>query len=85
MTQGRGLFEFLVPMFPHNWLDPKRLSEYDAYVNNEMPTAVSISILDVRSPADWEGDEVITSHGVSLITSSMDTTRSTQAPKAENR
>lgn len=27
-----------------------------------MPTAVRISILDVKSPVDWEGDKVITSH-----------------------
>jgi hypothetical protein len=63
MTEGRGLFEFLVPMFPHNWLETKRLAEYDAaFTNNAMPTAVSISILDVKSPADWDAEKEITSH-----------------------
>jgi hypothetical protein len=63
MKEGRGLFEFLVPMFPHNWLEQERLAEYEAaYNNNEMPSAVSISILDVKSPADWNGEQDITSH-----------------------
>ena len=63
MNGDRGLFEFLIPMFPQSWLDSKRLTEYDtAYSNNEMPTAVSISILDVKSPADGEDDKVISSH-----------------------
>lgn len=63
IKEGRGLFEFLVPMFPHNWLESKRLAEYEtAYDNNEMPSAVSISILDVKSPADWDGEKDITSH-----------------------
>lgn len=60
---GRGLFEFLVPMFPHNWLELKRLAEYEIeYNNNEMPSAVSISVLDVKSPADWDEEKDITSH-----------------------
>lgn len=63
MNEGRGIFEFLVPMFPHNWLDQKRLAEYDTVYNNgEMPSAVSISILDIKSPADWDGEQDITSH-----------------------
>ncbi|BBE51625.1 hypothetical protein OYT1_ch2100 [Ferriphaselus amnicola] len=63
MKEGRGLFEFLVPMFPHNWLDQRRLAEYEAaYNNNEMPSAVSISILDIKSPADWDREQDITSH-----------------------
>lgn len=63
MKKGRGLFEFLVPMFPHNWLESKRLAEYETiYNNNEMPSAVSISILDVKSPADWDEEKDITSH-----------------------
>jgi len=63
MKEGRGLFEFLVPMFPSNWLGQKRLAEYEAaYNNNEKPSAVSISILDVKSPADWDEEKDITSH-----------------------
>jgi hypothetical protein len=63
MTDSRGLFEFLVPMFPHNWLDQKRLTEYKVfYGKNVMPTAVSISVLDVKQPAMWTGGQDITSH-----------------------
>lgn len=63
LKEGRGLFEFLIPMFPQNWLEPNRLAEYEAALNNnETPTAVSISILDVKSPADWDGEKEITSH-----------------------
>ncbi len=63
MTDGRGLFEFLVPTFPHNWLDQNRLSEYlTALQDDARPTAVALSILDIKSPADWEEGVPITSH-----------------------
>lgn len=63
MTNDRGLFEFLVPMFPHNWLDQKRLAEYVvSYSKNVMPTAVSISVLDIKEPATWDKPKDITSH-----------------------
>jgi hypothetical protein len=63
LTDSRGLFEFLVPMFPHNWLDQKQLTEYKvSYGKNVMPTAVSISVLDVKQPAMWTEGENITSH-----------------------
>jgi hypothetical protein len=63
LKEGRSLFEFLVPMFPHNWLDQERLESYAvACANNEMPTAVSISVLDVKSPEDWDGEKEIISH-----------------------
>lgn len=39
------------------------MEEYaTAYNRNEMPTAVSISVLDVKSPADWDEEKDITSH-----------------------
>ncbi len=63
MRKGRGLFEFLVPMFPRDRLDRERLMEYEALYNNgAMPTAVSVSVLDVKSPAVWRGEKDITSH-----------------------
>jgi hypothetical protein len=63
MTNNRGLFEFLVPMFPHNWLDQKRLAEYAvSYSKDVMPTAVSISVFDIKQPATGDSDEQITSH-----------------------
>ncbi len=54
----RGLFEFLIPMFPHNWLQKKQLAEYEKiYDNAEMPSAVSITVLDIKSPASWDGKQ----------------------------
>jgi len=50
-------------MFPHNWLDQKRLAEYAvSYSKDVMPTAVSISVFDVKQPATGKSDEQITSH-----------------------
>jgi hypothetical protein len=63
IKDGCGLFEFLIPMYPHNWLDKRRLSEYETLLNNDVkPTAVTLSVLDIKSPAVWEGDKDITSH-----------------------
>lgn len=63
LSQGRGLFEFLVPIFPHTWLKEKRVAEYRQLLNNnQKPTLIALSILDVKQPADWEGDQDITSH-----------------------
>lgn len=63
MSNERGLFEFLVPMFPHNWLDQRRLAEYAvSYSRDVMPTAVSISVFDVKEPATCERGKEITTH-----------------------
>jgi len=53
--QGRtnGLaFEFVVPMYPETFLESERVSHYEALVRSgRAPTAVSLSILDVKGPA----------------------------------
>ncbi len=52
--KDQGVFEMLVPMFPSNWLQEERLTEYkEALHRGEKPTAISLSILDVKQPADW--------------------------------
>jgi hypothetical protein len=53
------LFEFVVPMFPENWLNNETVDLYQEQIKNEQkPTAVAISILDVKEPADVdEGNE----------------------------
>lgn len=57
------LFEFIMPMFPFTWLDPKRLSHYsDEITRGILPTAFTLSILDVKQPAVWKGDPKITEH-----------------------
>jgi hypothetical protein len=45
-------FEFVVPMFPEPWLAPERILDYEARLAaGSMPTAVAISLLDVKGPA----------------------------------
>lgn len=56
--ESRKLFNFIVPMYPTKWLTFKAPSVYDQDLRaNGVGTAVALSILDVRSPADWNGDE----------------------------
>jgi hypothetical protein len=51
-NEGKELFEFVVPMFPHGWLKPDSLATYtDRLRDGERPTAVALSFLDVKSPA----------------------------------
>ena len=58
-----GLFEFLIPTFPHSWLDTERVERYkQQFSTGAKPTAVSLSVLDINQPADWEGDKAITEH-----------------------
>jgi hypothetical protein len=64
----KGFFEFVVPMFPHGWLKPQRLAEYkDQLGRGQRPTAVALSFLDVKSPADFhvepgQGSRAIMEH-----------------------
>ncbi len=63
LGNGRCLFEFLVPMFPHNWLDTRRVAEMKRRIGvGVAPTAVALSVLDVKQPADWDGDPDINAH-----------------------
>lgn len=56
-------FEFLVPTFPHNWLNLERVAEYEANLQQgERPTAIALSVLDVKGPADWEGHKEVVEH-----------------------
>jgi hypothetical protein len=55
---SRKLFNFVVPMYPTKWLTFKPLSIYERELReNGSGTAVALSILDVRAPADWEGEQ----------------------------
>jgi len=56
ITPARRLFEFLVPMFPGRWLNPETVAAYGAALAvGKTPTAVAISILDVKGPAETDG------------------------------
>lgn len=62
-----GLFEFIVPMFPGRYLDSKAIESYKALLNQPSlnqptPTALAISVLDVKQPAEWDGNPEIQEH-----------------------
>lgn len=57
-----GLFEFIVPMFPGRYLDSKTIESYKALLNQPSPTALAISVLDVKQPAEWDGNPEIQEH-----------------------
>lgn len=59
----RQLFEFVVPMFPKNWLSKKTLEVYaDRLSAGERPTALAVSVLDVRGPATREEGPAVCEH-----------------------
>jgi len=63
MGNGRGLFEFVVPMFPTNYLRADTISSYKNTLSHEvLPTALAVSILDVKQPATWNGNPDVTEH-----------------------
>ena len=52
------LYEFVVPMVPPSWNEPDRVREYALRLAaSTKPTAVAVSILDVRQPANAEGPD----------------------------
>jgi hypothetical protein len=58
-----GLFEFIVPMFPRRYLDSKTIQSYETLLSQQpSPTALAISVLDVKQPADWDGNPEIQEH-----------------------
>lgn len=58
-----GLFEFIVPLLPRNQLHADTVASYKvALAGGVAPTALAISVLDVKQPSDWQGDPAMTSH-----------------------
>lgn len=61
-NRGR-LFEFIVPMFPKRYLDDKTIRSYETLLGHQTtPTALAVSVLDVKQPANWDGDPDVTEH-----------------------
>jgi hypothetical protein len=61
--EHRQLFEFLIPMYPPTSLEPERLIHYkDEIVHGGQPTAFTLSVLDIKQPAVWNGNPEITEH-----------------------
>jgi hypothetical protein len=58
-----NLFHFVVPMFPERWLKTPAIANYMIENADRIrPTAVALSVLDVKGPADWEGHKEIVEH-----------------------
>jgi hypothetical protein len=58
LGQGRHLFNFVVPMYPAKWLTFQTVSAYMQELETRgSGTAVALSLLDVKGPADWNGHD----------------------------
>lgn len=63
ISETERLFEFIVPMFPENQLEKKTTDFYKEQIaDNQKPTAVSISVLDVKEPAYIDEGEEFYAH-----------------------
>lgn len=63
VTTEARLFEFAVPMYPAGWLDRDTTAGYAARLERgEKPTAVALSVLDVKQPANWEDGTAVNTH-----------------------
>jgi len=56
---SRAIFEFVVPMVPHRWLHADRVAEYRRRRGGEPPTALALSVLDVKMPATWDQEPAV--------------------------
>lgn len=53
ISEHEYFFEFIVPIVPNNWLDEDTVKQYEAGIRSHIrPTALCLSILDVRQPWD---------------------------------
>ncbi len=63
LGESKRLFEFVVPMFPKGWLSKKTLTTYAERLSaGERPTALAVSVLDVRGPTTREEGPDVTEH-----------------------
>lgn len=52
-TDGARFFEFIVPMVPGNKLDQARVGYFNDALSNSEPTAIALSVLDIKGPAEF--------------------------------
>jgi hypothetical protein len=63
LQAGSRLFEFVIPLVPRGWLEPEDVAKYqERLLRGERATALALSVLDVKQPADWHGDPATTKH-----------------------
>ncbi len=62
LEKGAKLIHLVIPMFPERWLKKDVISDYVSQLKQGggVPTAIAISLLDVKAPCIWEGAEVET-------------------------
>jgi hypothetical protein len=61
--QSSQLFEFIIPITNHRLLDHETVNFYrDRFVGGAESTALSISVLDIKGPATWEGTPAVNEH-----------------------
>lgn len=62
ISEEDKVFEFFVPIYPSSQLDEERVKHYEEKIRNgHQPTALAVSVLDVKCPADYpiiDGKEV---------------------------
>lgn len=59
----KAFYEFVVPMTPKNWLFNETCEMFTKVISGgAKPTALAISVLDVKQPADWEGEPSSNKH-----------------------
>ncbi|PJZ75322.1 hypothetical protein [Leptospira neocaledonica] len=57
------IYNFLIPMVPSSWLDDKTIKDYEIkFSNSIIPTAIAISHLDVKEPAVYSDETVLSEH-----------------------
>ena len=58
IKEDEKIFEFLIPIFSQNCLEPKRVDFYKQQLEQgKIPTAISLSVLDVKAPTFWGDDQ----------------------------
>lgn len=63
LGERRKLFEFIIPMFPRNWLKADECEAYKSDIDSgHQPTALALAVLDIKQPATWEGEPEVTEH-----------------------
>lgn len=63
LETAQRLFEFIVPMFPSSWLKKEEVAAYAQMIKSaETPTALAISILDIKAPAVYDEQASVTEH-----------------------
>jgi hypothetical protein len=63
LTERTVLYEFVVPLVSRRWLDADALTAYERRLaNGDRPTALALSVLDVKGPSMFEEPADVAAH-----------------------